>query len=280
MARSKRLYLKRRVQNIFGLVFSYLMMFLGLGILFAVLGTLLKNGFPALSLKLVTEMTPPPGGEGGVANAIYGSVIMTLVGTLIGTPIGILSGAYLAEYGQFSKVASVIRFINGILLSAPSIIVGFFIYTVVVMNLGHFSAWAGALALAMILIPVVINNTENMLKLVPDSLREAAAALGAPRWKVITSITFRSAKAGIVTGVLLGIARISGETAPLLFTALNNQFFSTDMNKPMANLPTVIFQYAMSPYESWKTLAWGGALLVTAAVLALNVIAKVSMKNR
>jgi len=253
---------------------------IGLFFLGTVLWTLLQNGLPAMNLQVLTEMTPPPGEKGGLLNAIVGSLLMTALGTLIGTPIGILAGTYLAEYGENSWLASVIRFINGILLSAPSIVIGFFIYTVVVARVHHFSALAGALALTMVLIPIVISNTENMLRLIPHSLREAAAALGAPRWKIITMITYRSARAGILTGILLAIARISGETAPLLFTALNNQFFTTDLQKPMANLPSVIFQFAMSPYQDWRSLAWAGALLITAAVLGLNILARVLIRSK
>jgi phosphate transport system permease protein len=219
-------------------------------------------------------MTPPPGAMGGLANAIFGSVLMAGAGTLIGTPIGILAGTYLAEYGQRGWLAPATRFINDVLLSAPSIVIGLFVYAVYVARVGHFSGWAGAIALAIIVIPVVVRTTDDMLKLVPNSLREAAAALGAPTWKVVTMISYRAARAGIVTGILLAIARVAGETAPLLFTALNNQFWSTDMNKPMANLPVVIFQFAMSPYEDWQRLAWGGAALITLLVLGINIAAR------
>src|SRR5690349_1307273 len=219
-------------------------------------------------------MTPPPGGEGGLLNAIFGSAVQTLAATVIATPVGILAGTYMAEYGRGTRLTLVVRFINDVLLSAPSIVIGLFVYEVVVMPMGHFSAWAGCAALGIIVLPVVVRTTEDMLLLVPDSLREAAAALGAPRWMVIARVCYRAARAGMVTGVLLAVARISGETAPLLFTSLNNQFWSTDMNAPMANLPVVIFQFALSPYENWQQLAWAGALLITLSVLTLNVIAR------
>jgi phosphate transport system permease protein len=225
-------------------------------------------------------MTPPPGSKGGLLNAIMGSLLMVTMATLIGTPIGILAGIYLAEYGNRGWLAPATRFINDILLSAPSIVIGLFIYEIYVFRTGHFSAWAGSCALALIVIPVVIRTTENMLKLVPDSLREAAVALGTPQWKMILMVTLRAVKAGIVTGVLLAIARISGETAPLLFTALNNQFWTTDLNAPMANLPVVIFQFAMSPYADWQELAWAGALLITLTVLVLNIVARVMFRQR
>jgi phosphate transport system permease protein len=219
-------------------------------------------------------MTPPPGSNGGLLNAIFGSVMMTLIATLVGTPTGILAGTYLAEYSRGSRFGEAVRFINDILLSAPSIIVGLFIYEVMVVRMGHFSAWAGAMALAIIVIPVVVRATEDMLNLVPNALREAAAALGSPKWKVIVMISYRAAIQGMVTGVMLAVARIAGETAPLLFTALNNQFWSTNLNAPMANLPVVIFQFAMSPYADWQVLAWGGALLITVTVLCLNIGAR------
>jgi phosphate transport system permease protein len=224
-------------------------------------------------------MTPPPGSTGGLLNAIAGSAMMTLVGTLIGTPIGILAGTYLAEFGQRGWMAPITRFINDVLLSAPSIVIGLFVYEVYVVHVKHFSGWAGALALSIIVIPIVIRTTENMLRLVPTTLREAAAALGAPQWKIVNFITLRAARAGIITGVMLAIARISGETAPLLFTALNNQFWSSNMDRPMANLPVVIFQFAMSPYEDWQKLAWAGALLITASVLTLNIVARVLFRQ-
>jgi phosphate transport system permease protein len=220
-------------------------------------------------------MTPPPGSKGGLLNAIFGSVAMTAAATLIGTPVGILAGTFLAEYGRASRFAEIVRFINDILLSAPSIIIGLFVYEVMVLRMGHFSAWAGATALAIIVVPVVVRTTEDMLTLVPNSMREAAAALGAPRWKVIVMIAYRAAVQGMLTGVMLAVARIAGETAPLLFTALNNQFWTTNMNAPMANLPVVIFQFALSPYADWQSLAWGGALLITASILALNILARV-----
>jgi phosphate transport system permease protein len=268
------LYNRRRIVNKVALTLALGAAGFGLFWLVAILWTLLYNGLSAINIALFTENTPPPGGEGGLLNAIFGSVIMTTVATLVGTPIGIMAGTYLAEFGRDSKLAEVVRFINDVLLSAPSIMVGLFVYEVMVIRMGHFSAWAGAMALAVIVIPVVVRTTEDMLKLVPNSLREAAAALGAPQWKVITMVAYRAARNGMITGVLLAIARISGETAPLLFTALNNQFWSADMNAPMANLPVVIFQYAMSPYEDWRQLAWGGALLITVAILLLNIGAR------
>jgi phosphate transport system permease protein len=248
----------------------------GFGLLWLVLvlWTLVANGFAALTPALLTLMTPPPGSTGGLANAIFGSLAVTAIATLLGTPTGILAGTFLAEYSRGGRLGAVVRFVNDILLSAPSIIVGLFVYEVAVLRMGHFSAWAGALALAIIVVPVVVRTTEDMLTLVPDALREAAAALGAPKWKVVVMISYRAAVQGIVTGVMLAVARISGETAPLLFTALNNQFWSTDLNAPMANLPVVIFQFAMSPYGDWQVLAWGGALLITLAVLCLNIGAR------
>lgn len=232
-----------------------------------------------MSLALFTNMTPAPDENGGLLNAIAGSLIMVTIATAIGTPIGIMAGTYLAEFGQRGWLAPVTRFINDILLSAPSIVIGLFVYTVYVARVGHFSGWAGVFALSLIVIPVVVRTTEDMLRLIPNSLREAAAALGAPHWKIITLVTWRASKAGILTGILLAIARISGETAPLLFTALNNQFWSIDMNRPMANLPVVIFQFAMSPYEYWQELAWAGALLITLSVLALNIIARFYLRK-
>ena len=269
------LYLRRRVVNGVVMVLSTAATALGLLWLVLVLWTLLTNGIGALGPALFTQMTPPPGSSGGLLNAIFGSAAMTGVATLVGTPTGILAGTFLAEYARGGRFGEVVRFVNDILLSAPSIIIGLFVYEVMVVRMGHFSAWAGAGALAIIMIPVVVRTTEDMLRLVPDSLREAAAALGAPRWKVIVLIAYRAAMQGMLTGVLLGVARISGETAPLLFTALNNQFWSADLNAPMANLPVVIFQFAMSPYADWQTLAWGGALLITAAILILNITARV-----
>jgi phosphate transport system permease protein len=246
----------------------------------AILVTLFINGIQAIKPSLFLESTPAPGSQGGLANAIFGSVVMTALAVLIAAPIGVMSGTFLAEYARNSRLADGVRFINDVLLSAPSIIIGLFVYGVVVLTMGHFSAWAGIIALAIIAIPIIVRTTEDMLSLVPDSLREAGAALGTPRWKVITAISYRAAFQGILTGVLLAIARVSGETAPLLFTALNNQFWSTNLNAPMANLPVVIFQFAMSPYEDWRSLAWGGALLITTTVLALNVVARLSAKRK
>jgi phosphate transport system permease protein len=246
----------------------------GLTCLALVLGTLLFKGLAGLRLGVFTEMTPPPGAKGGLLNAIVGSLIMNTLAVLIGTPIGILAGTYLAEYGRHARISSVIRFINDILLSAPSIVIGLFIYTIAVMPFGHFSGIAGSLALAVIVIPVVIRTTEDMLRLVPDTMREAAASVGMPRSVMIRHVAYKAARAGMLTGILLAVARISGETAPLLFTALNNQFWSLNMNAPMASLPAVIFQFALSPYAEWQQLAWTGALLITAAVLALSIIAR------
>jgi len=275
----RSLYSRRLFVNRFNLFMSLLTMAFGLVFLFWILFTLFAAGFNAFSADLFTQMTPPPGSKGGLLNAIAGSVLMAAMGTAIGTPIGILAGIYLGEYGSRGWLAPCTRFINDILLSAPSIIIGLFIYEIYVFRVGHFSAWAGALALALIVIPVVIRTTENMLRLVPDSLREAAVALGTPQWKVIVKVTLRSVRAGVITGVLLAVARISGETAPLLFTSLNNQFWTTDLNAPMANLPMVIFQFAMSPYKDWQELAWAGALLITLAVLVLNVMARVLFRQ-
>jgi phosphate transport system permease protein len=268
------IYRHRRRVNRVMMTLSALALAFGLFWLFWIILTLLIQGAGALRPDLFLQMTPPPGENGGLANAIVGSVMMVGAAVLLGTPIGILAGTYLAEYGKTSWLASATRFINDILLAAPSIIIGLFIYTVYVARLKHFSGWAGSLALAIIVIPVVVRTTDDMLKLVPNSLREAAVALGCPTWKMITMVSYRAAKAGILTGVLLAIARISGETAPLLFTALNNQFWSLNMNKPMANLPVVIFQFAMSPYEDWQRLAWGGAALITLLVLAINIAAR------
>jgi phosphate transport system permease protein len=267
-------YARRRATNTVVLALSVAATAFGLIWLGFILWTLLRNGIGAISLDFFVQTTPPPGSAGGLRNAIYGSVVMTLVATLVGSPIGILAGTFLAEYGRSNPIASAVRFINDILLSAPSIIVGIFIYQLMVLRMGHFSAWAGAMALAMIVIPVVVRTTEDMLNLVPGSLREAAFALGTPKWKVIVMITYRAAMQGMLTGVLLAVARISGETAPLLFTALNNQFWSTNMDAPMANLPVVIFQFALSPYKDWQSLAWGGALLITVAILVLNITAR------
>jgi phosphate transport system permease protein len=274
------LYARRRFVNAFNLTVSLLAMAFGLFWLTWILWTLLRLGLGGIDMRMFTQMTPPPGSQGGLLNAIAGSFYMTMVATLIGTPVGILAGVYLAEFGQKSWLASATRFINDILLSAPSIVIGLFIYEVYVINIGHFSGWAGSFALSLIVIPVVVRTTENMLKLVPNSLREAAAALGAPQWKVIMLVTLRASRAGIITGLLLAVARIAGETAPLLFTALNNQFWSNNMNAPMANLPVVIFQFAMSPYEDWHKLAWAGALLITFGVLALNIVARVLFRQK
>ncbi len=246
----------------------------GLGWLALILGTLLWQGFSGLSLRVFTEMTPPPGSSGGLLNPIVGSLILTVLAVAIGTPVGILAGTYLAEYGRHDRLSSVVRFINDILLSAPSIVVGLFIYEIMVAPMGHFSGWAGGVALAMLVIPVVVRTTEDMLTLVPNALREAANAIGLPRSLTITRICYRAARAGMVTGVLLAVARISGETAPLLFTSLNNQFWSPNLNAPMASLPVVIFQFALSPYKDWQSLAWTGALIITLAVLALSITAR------
>jgi len=269
------LYRRRRIVNFINLGISMLAVLFGLFWLVWILWTLFAQGLAAISLSMFTQTTPPPGSTGGLANAIFGSLLMSLLATLIGTPIGILAGTYVAEYGRRGWLGPATRFINDILLSAPSIVIGLFVYAVYVANVNHFSGWAGTFALALIVIPVVLKTTENMLRLVPDTMREAAAALGAPQWIVISFVTLRAARAGITTGVLLAIARISGETAPLLFTALNNQFWSINMDAPMANLPVVIFQFAMSPYQDWQTLAWGGALLITLSVLTLNIVARV-----
>jgi phosphate transport system permease protein len=268
------IYARRRLINLLVMGLSILATAFGVLWLVLVLWTLLVEGFSALSPALFAQMTPPPGSSGGLLNAIFGSAVMTLVATLIGTPTGILAGTFLAEYSRRSRFGEVVRFINDILLSAPSIIVGLFVYEIMVVPMGHFSAWAGSIALAIIVIPVVVRTTEDMLNLVPNALREAASALGAPKWKVIVTVSYRAAIQGMLTGVILAVARIAGETAPLLFTALNNQFWSSDLNAPMANLPVVIFQFAMSPYADWQTLAWGGALLITIAVLFLNIGAR------
>jgi phosphate transport system permease protein len=274
MVLNKTLYFRRRLANGVFRILSVGAALFGLVWLGFILGALLKDGVSAMSLSLFTEVTPPPGSAGGLLNAIFGSVVMSLGAVLLGTPIGLFAGTYLAEYARHGKLAFVVRFVNDILLSGPSIVTGLFIYELVVVPMHNFSAIAGALALAVIVIPVVVRTTENMLLLVPDGLREAASALGAPQNFVIRSVTWKAARAGIITGVLLAIARISGETAPLLFTALGNNSFSTDLTKPMASLPAVIFQYALSPYEDWHTLAWGGALLVTATVLILSISAR------
>jgi phosphate transport system permease protein len=267
-------YRRRLLINRWNLAMSLLTMAFGMAFLLWILFTLFQRGFEALSPTLFTQMTPPPGSDGGLANAIFGSLVMVLVATFISTPIGILAGIYLAEFGKNGWVASLTRFINDILLSAPSIVIGLFVYTIYVAKVQHFSGWAGSFALALLAVPVVVRTTENMLRLVPNSLREAAIALGAPMWKVILTVTLKAVRSGVVTGILLAIARMSGETAPLLFTALNNQFWSADMNGAMANLPMVIFQFAMSPFKEWQQLAWAAALLITLTVLLLNILAR------
>jgi len=275
------LHLQRRRVNAVMLFISGLAVLFGLFWLFWILGTLFYEGGTALArASFYYQMTPPPGADGGMANAIAGSVALIFVGTLLGTPVGILAGTYLAEYGKGNWLASATRFLNDVLLSAPSIVIGLFVYSVYVARVRHFSGWAGAVALSLIVIPVVVRTTDDMLKLVPNSLREAAVALGCPTWRMVLLITYRAARTGIVTGVLLAVARISGETAPLLFTALNNQFWSLDMNGPVSNLPIVIFQFAMSPYQDWHRLAWGGAALITLAVLALNILARSLFSRR
>lgn len=277
---NRALYTRRRFRNRLFLTLSVAAAGFGIGWLGLILYSLVTKGIAGISLKLFTENTPPPGSDGGLANAIAGSLIMSAIAVAVGTPIGIFGGTYLAEYGRHSRISLIVRFINDILLSAPSILIGLFVYELLVANMGHFSGIAGTAALAVIVIPVVVRTTENMLLLVPNTLREAAAALGTPRSHVIRTVTWRAARAGIVTGVLLAVARISGETAPLLFTALNNQFWSTDLNAPMASLPAVIFQFALSPYDDWHKLAWGGALLITFAVLTLSILARVFESQR
>jgi phosphate transport system permease protein len=267
-------YAGRKRSNAVAMTLSFAAAAIGLIFLGLILGTLVFRGASGLSPTVFAENTPPPGSAGGLANAIVGSVIMTFIGLVVGTPIGVLAGTYMAEYGRYSKLTHVVRFLNDILLSAPSIIIGLFVYEIMVVRMGHFSGIAGAMALAIIVIPVVVRTTEDMLLLVPGTLREAATALGAPRSIVIRTVAYRAARAGILTGILLALARISGETAPLLFTALNNQFWSVDLNTPMPSLPVVIFQFALSPYEDWQQLAWTGALLITIAVLAGNILAR------
>lgn len=268
-------YRKRLWMHRTGMALSFLAMAIGISFLMWILFTLLVKGVGALSFAMFTETTPAPGSDGGgLINAIVGSLLLVGAATLISTPIGILAGVYLAEYGEESWFAQTTRFVTDIMLSAPSIVIGLFVYAIYVANVRHFSGWAGTFAISLIAVPVVVRTTDNMLKLVPSSLREAAFALGAPRWKVAMLVRLRAVKAGVVTGVLLAVARISGETAPLLFTALNNQFFSTDMNAPLANLPVVIYQFAMSPYDNWRELAWGGALLITFSVLGLNILSR------
>ena len=273
-AARSNVYRRRLLVNRVNLLASLGTMAFGMSFLLWILYTLFLRGFATLSPVLFTQMTPPPGSAGGLANAIYGSVVIVGTATLISTPIGILAGIYLAEYGRNGWVARLTRFLNDILLSAPSIVIGLFVYTVYVAKVEHFSGWAGSFALALIAVPVVVRTTENMLRLVPASLREAAIALGAPMWKVILLVTLRAVSGGVITGILLAVARISGETAPLLFTALNNQFWSSNMDAPMANLPVVIFQYAMSPFQEWQDLAWAGSLLITLTVLVINILAR------
>jgi len=278
---NQELYAKRKRSNYIGLTLSMVSMAIGMIFLLWILIILFYKGFSAIDLNMFTQSTPAPGtGGGGLANAIVGSLMIVISCTLISTPIGVMAGIYLSEYGANSKIAAITRFVNDIMLSAPSIVIGLFIYAVIVAQVQHFSGWAGTVALALIAIPVVVRTTENMLQLVPIQLREAAYALGAPRWKVAFSVTLTAAKAGVITGILLALARVSGETAPLLFTALNNQFFSTNMNAPMANLPVVIFQFAMSPYDNWVDLAWGGALLITLVVLGLNILTRVVFREK
>jgi len=274
-------YKRRLLAHRIGITLSVLAMAFGIFFLLWILATLIIKGFGAISPAMFLESTPAPGSDGGgLINAIVGSLLMVGIATGVSTPIGILAGIYLAEYGEESRIAQLTRFVTDIMLSAPSIVIGLFIYSIYVAQIKHFSGWAGSFAIALIAIPVVVRTTDNMLNLVPGSLREAAFALGAPRWKVATMIRLRAVKAGVVTGVLLAVARIAGETAPLLFTALNNQFFSTDMNAPMANLPVVIYQFAMSPYDNWRSLAWGGALLITFSVLGLNILSRILSRQK
>jgi phosphate transport system permease protein len=278
-ARTPR-YARRRRRNAIAMGLAVAATSFGLGWLVLILGALVWEGFRGLTFQVFTEMTPPPGGAGGLLNPIVGSLILTALGVVIGTPLGILAGTYMAEYGRYDKLTTVVRFINDILLSAPSIVVGLFIYEIMVYPMGHFSAIAGAVALAVIVVPVVVRTTEDMLLLLPDTLREAATSIGMPRSVMITRIAYRAARAGMITGVLLAVARISGETAPLLFTALNNQFWSLDLNAPMASLPAVIFQFALSPYKEWQQLAWSGALIITLAVLVLSIVARALASSR
>jgi phosphate transport system permease protein len=274
------LYARRRHRNTITMGLSLAATAFGLTWLVVILADLFWQGFSGLSLAVFTQMTPPPGSAGGLLNPIAGSLVMTLIAVVIGTPIGMLAGTYMAEYGRYDRLTYVVRFINDILLSAPSIVIGLFIYEIMVAPLGHFSGWAGAVSLSVIVIPVVVRTTEDMLILVPDTLREAAASIGLPRALMITRIAYRAARAGMVTGVLLAVARISGETAPLLFTALNNQFWSLNFNAPVSSLPVVIFQFALSPYKDWQKLAWTGALIITLAVLALSIIARLLTAQR
>ncbi len=274
------LYQRRRLTNLFALSLSVAATGLALSFLLWILWTLIVNGLPYLELHTFTANTPPPGARGGLANAIVGSLILTAGGVLIGAPLGILAGTYLSEFGRNSRLAALVRFVNDVLLSAPSIVIGVFVYEILVRRAGHFSAYAGSVALALIVIPIVVRTSEDMLRLVSDTMREAAAALGAPQWKVTTHIVYRAARPGILTGILLAIARVSGETAPLLFTALNNQFWSTRLDQPIANLPVVIFQFAMSPYDDWQHLAWAGALIITFSILILNIVARSFLRAR
>jgi phosphate transport system permease protein len=268
------IYARRVMINRIALTIAMAAALFGLVWLVWILATLIWNGIGAINVAIFTQMTPPPGSAGGLLNPIAGSIMLTIGATLLSTPVGMLAGTYLAEYGKKNRIAEVVRFINDILLSAPSIVVGLFIYGVMVVPMSHFSGWAGIVVLAVIAVPVVVRTTEDMLNLVPNGLREAAAALGTPRWRVITMVAYKAARNGIITGILLAIARVSGETAPLLFTAFNNQFWSTDMNAPIANLPVTIFQFALSPYADWQKLAWGGALIITVTILLLNIVAR------
>jgi len=274
------LYARRRRRNFITMGLAFSATAFGLSWLVLILLVLLWHGFSGLSWTVFTDMTPPPGAAGGLLNPIIGSLIMTALAVVIGTPLGVLAGTYMAEYGRYAKLTVVVRFINDILLSAPSIVVGLFIYEIMVAQMGHFSGWAGAVSLAVIVVPVVVRTTEDMLTLVPDTLREAAASIGLPRSLMITKVAYRAARAGMITGVLLAVARISGETAPLLFTALNNQFWSTNLNAPLASLPVVIFQFALSPYKDWQSLAWTGALIITLAVLLLSISARILTAQR
>ncbi len=274
------LYRSRQRRNVITMTLAYAATAFGLIWLALILGVLFYEGFSGLSLAVFTEMTPPPGSAGGLLNPIMGSLVMTVIAVAIGTPLGMLAGTYMAEYGRYDKLSSVVRFINDILLSAPSIVIGLFVYEIMVAQMGHFSGWAGAVSLAVIVVPVVVRTTEDMLTLVPDTLREAAASIGLPRSLMIVKVAYRAARAGMITGVLLAVARISGETAPLLFTALNNQFWSTDLNAPVSSLPVVIFQFALSPYKDWQSLAWTGALIITLTVLTLSIIARALASQR
>jgi len=280
IAAPNAVYAVRRRRNIIAVALAIAATAFGLIWLVLILADLLWQGFSGLNLAVFTEMTPPPGSAGGLLNPIAGSLMLTVVAVAIGTPLGILAGTYMAEYGRYDRLTTVVRFINDILLSAPSIVIGLFVYEVMVATLGHFSGWAGAVALAVIVVPVVVRTTEDMLTLVPDTLREAGASIGLPRSLMITKVAYRAARAGMITGVLLAVARISGETAPLLFTALNNQFWSLDMNAPVASLPVIIFQFALSPYKDWQQLAWTGALIITLAVLTLSITARILSAQR